>query len=346
MFLTKRLNGYYYLYYNDEATGKRQKVSTKTKLKAEAMKFLKDFKIDSKPMKPEIIYLETLQFEVLKYTHSNLSPATHRLYITALKNLLSFLGNKPVKQVTTKELDNYKNKRADEIKKATVNIELTCIKAVFNLALKWDFITDNPAKEVRKFKIEQKEILNFTDTELQVIFAKMPKGLIKNVVTVAISTGCRLNEILNLQYRDIDLSQGIITIRNKNDFKTKSGRIRRIPIANSLETLLRSLLGHDSNVYELNNTERYLFANENGFRYNKDYISRRFKRYLRACNMPEKFHFHCLRHTYITNLVKAGANMNYIKQIAGHADLKTTENYIHIGVEDLRNAVNKVNINF
>ena len=174
----------------------------------------------------------------------------------------------------------------------------------------------------------------------------MPNGLIKNVVTVALSTGCRLNEILNLQVKDIDLSQRIITIRNKNDFKTKSGRIRRIPIADSLEMLLRSLLGYDSNVYELNNTERYLFANENGFRYNKDYISRRFKRYLRACNMPEKFHFHCLRHTYITNLVKAGANMNYIKQIAGHADLKTTENYIHIGVEDLRNAVNKVSFNF
>ena len=53
---------------------------------------------------------------------------------------------------------------------------------------------------------------------------------------------------------------------------------------------------------------------------------------------------HCLRHTFITNLVKAGANINYIKQIAGHSDIKTTENYIHIGIEDLRNAINKVNI--
>lgn len=345
MFLTKR-KGIYYLYYEDLNTKKRKKVSTKTKLKSEAVKFLRNFKPETKVMKTEVIYLETLQFEVLKYTQSNLSPATHRLYITALKNLIDYLGNKPIKQITTKELDNYKNKRAEHIRKATVNIELTCIKAIFNLAFKWDFININPANNVKKFKIEQKEILSFTDAELQTVFAIMPNGLIKNIVTVALSTGCRLNEILNMQVKDIDLSQKIIIIRNKNDFKTKSGRIRRIPIADSLETLLRGLLGHDSNVYELNNTEKYLFANENGFRYNKDYISRRFKRYLRACNMPEKFHFHCLRHTYITNLVKAGANMNYIKQIAGHADLKTTENYIHIGVEDLRNAVNKVSFNF
>lgn len=346
MFLSKRLNGFYYLHYKDEITGQMRKVSAKTKLKAEAFKFLKDFKPDTKQMKTEVIYLETLQFEILKYTQSNLSPATHRLYITAFKNLLGFLGNKPIKQVTTKQIDNYKNKRADEIKKATVNIELTCIKAIFNLALKWDFIADNPAKEVRKFKIEQKEILNFTDTELQTIFTRIPNGLIRNVVIFALSTGCRLNEILNVQQKDIDLNQGVITIGNKNNFKTKSGRIRRIPISDSLETLLRGLLGHDSNIYELTNPERYLFANSNGFRYNKDYISRRFKRYLRACNMPERFHFHCLRHTYITNLVKAGANINYIKQIAGHSDLKTTENYIHINVEDLRNAVNKVSMNF
>lgn len=346
MFLSKGYKGVYYLYYNDEVTGKRQKISTKSKLKSEAKKFLKEFNPERKPMKQQLIYLETLQYEVLKYTNSNLSPATHRLYITAFKNLLSFLGNKPIKQITTKELDNYKNKRADEIKKATVNIELTCIKAAFNLAFKWDFIGVNPANYVKKFKIEQKEILNFTDTELQIVFAKMPNGLIKNVVMLALGTGCRLNEILNLQFKDIDLNQGVITIRNKNDFKTKSGRIRHIPIADSLETLLRGLLGHDNNVYELNNPERYLFAKANGFRYNKDYVSRRFKRYLRACNLPEKFHFHCLRHTYITNLVKAGTNMNYIKQIAGHSDLKTTENYIHVAIEDLRDAVNKVSINY
>lgn len=346
MFLSKGYKGFYYLYFNDEITGKRKKVSTKTKNKAEANKFIYSFKPKTKPVKAEVIYLETLQYEVLKYTQSNLSPATHKLYITAFKNLLSFSGNKPIKQITTKELDNYKNKRADEIRKATVNIELTCIKAIFNLALKWDFIVINPAKEVKKFKIEQKEILNFSDIELQIIFAKMPNGLIRNIVKFALCTGCRLNEILNVQIRDIDLSQGIITIGNKKDFKTKSGRIRRIPISDSLETLLRCILGQESNVYELTNLEKYLFANERGFRYNKDYISRRFKRYLRACNMPEKFHFHCIRHTYITNLVKAGANINYIKQIAGHADLKTTENYIHIGIEDLRQAVNKININF
>ena len=83
----------------------------------------------------------------------------------------------------------------------------------------------------------------------------------------------------------------------------------------------------------------YLFVNSNNCRYDKNFITKKFKCYLRLAGLPEKFHFHCLRHTAITNLIKAGVNINYVRQIAGHSDLKTTENYIHIGIEDLKNAV-------
>ncbi len=346
MFLSKQHKGTYYLFYNDEITGKRKKISTKTKKKPEAYNFLNSFKAGLTPKKNPVIYLEGLKDEVLKYTQTNLSPATHCLYITAFKNLLSFLGNKPIKLITTKELDNYKNKRANEIRKATVNIELCCIKAIFNLALKWDFINSNPAKEVKKFKIEEREILSFSDTELKILFDAIPEGNIRNIVLFALNTGCRINEILNVQIKDINLKEKVLTIMNKDDFRTKSGRIRQIPVSDALETLLRGLLGQETNVFELNDPETYLFVNSKRCKYDKNFISKKFKEYLRMAGLPEKFHFHCLRHTYITNLVKAGANINYIKQIAGHADLKTTENYIHIGIEDLRNAVNKVNVNY
>ncbi len=66
------------------------------------------------------------------------------------------------------------------------------------------------------------------------------------------------------------------------------------------------------------------------------YVSKEFKKILRSINFPEKFHFHCLKHAFITNLIKVGVNINYVKEIAGHSDIHTTMNYIHILTEDLR----------
>lgn len=291
-----------------------------------------------------VIYLEQLKDEVLRYTQANLSLSTQKLYVSAFRNLLNYVGNKPIKLITTRELDNYKIKRTEKIEKSTVNIELTCLKAVFNLALKWNLINNNPAKDVKKFSIEQKERLSFNDTETKLLLATIPEGSLKNVVLLGLYTGCRLNEILNIQIKDIDLNERIITIRNKPDFKTKTGKIRQIPISDSLRGLLESLLGQVNNVYELNNPETYLFRNGKGLRFDKNFISKKFKFYLRRAGFPEKFHFHCLRHTFITTLIKKGVNINFVKELVGHSQLSTTMNYIHIVTDDLREAVNKINM--
>ncbi|MBK8552808.1 MAG: tyrosine-type recombinase/integrase [Ignavibacteria bacterium] len=97
------------------------------------------------------------------------------------------------------------------------------------------------------------------------------------------------------------------------------------------------------NIISLCDPESYLFSRK-GFKFNKDTISKKFKEVLRAVNFPEKFHFHCLRHTFITSLIKSGVNINYVKEIAGHSEIQTTMNYIHIITNDLREAVNKINI--
>jgi integrase/recombinase XerD len=294
--------------------------------------------------KTSILYLEELRNEVLKYTASNLALSTHQLYVTAFKNLISFLGNTPIKLITTKRLDDYKSKRAEQVTKSTVNIQLCCIKAVFNLAVKWNMLEVNPAENVKKFRVEQKEILSFRDEELRVLLSEIPDGNLKNIVLFAIYTGCRITEILNIQYKDINLMDRVLYIRNKVEtgFRTKSGRNRQIPISDSLFNLLQPLLKSDSNVYSISEPDRYLFTNRKGFKFQKDYISKQFKNHLRACNLPEKFHFHCLRHTFITNLIRNGVNISFVKELAGHSNISTTMNYIHLITDDLRDAVNKI----
>ncbi len=289
----------------------------------------------------EIIKISKHQEEVLRYAQSNLAPSTVRLYQSSFKNLIHFLGNIPIKQITSRQIEAYKAKRAETITKSTVNIELTCIKAAFNLAIKWGYLPASPAKDVSKFRIEEKEILYFTDSELKQVMKIIPPGNIRNIVLFAIYTGCRINEIVHIQLSDIDLLTWVIYIRNKTNFKTKSGRNRVLPVSDNLYSLLNPLVL--AKQMQAGESEQYLFTNALDIRYNKDYVSKQFKKYLREAGLSEKFHFHVLRHTFITNLIKKGVNINYVKELAGHAELSTTMHYIHIVTNDLREAVNKIN---
>lgn len=84
----------------------------------------------------------------------------------------------------------------------------------------------------------------------------------------------------------------------------------------------------------------YVFVNASSKRLNKDHISKLFKKQLRDLKFNERYHFHCLRHTFITQLARKGVNIYNIKYLAGHYDIKTTELYMHQFTDDLINAVN------
>lgn len=349
MFLAK-YRGYYYLYYNNEA-GKRKKVSCRTKHKPEALKFLSNFKSQSHTKKEaiQILTLSELKREILKYVSCNLRIGTVKIYCIAFDNLIRILNDKPIKLITTKDIEFYKSERLKEVKIATVNIDIGTLKAIFNIAIRLDMLSFNPVKNIKKFSIPQKEHLAFTDIQVKMILSNITNGTLKFFVSFGLLTGCRLNEIINLQWKDINFAERILTISNKDDFKTKSGKMKYIPLSDNLHNLFLEMQGlteSGNNIISLNNfnPDKYVFANPQGYKFSKNYVSMEFKKILRKLKFEEKYHFHCLRHTFITQLIKSGVNINYVKEIAGHSEIQTTMNYIHIATEDLREAVNKINI--
>lgn len=346
MFITKRQNGFYYLYISDENTGKRKMISCKTKKKPEAMKFLTNFKNHSKnPLKKStVIYLSDLQSEVLKYVNDNLRIGTCLIYKSCFKNLLRIIKDKPIMLITSNDIEKYKSERLKEVAQSTVNIDLNTIKAIFNIAIRFNWIDKTPCKDIKKIAIPQKERLCFNELEIKLILNNC-NPIIKNIIEIALYTGMRLNEILNIQWKDINLNEKVLTIRNKENFKTKTGKMRQIPISENLYTLLSEKLNDSGNdkIFSFINPESYLFS-RNGFKLTTNFVSKVFKKVLRKLNINDRFHFHCLRHTFITNLIKSGVNINYVKEIAGHSEIQTTMNYIHIVTNDLREAVNKISI--
>lgn len=216
--------------------------------------------------------------------------------------------------------------------RTTVNMEFRALRSMFNTGITLRLLETNPCAGVKKLSVPEKEILAFTEKEIEEILNNIQEQPLLSIVQTALYTGCRINELLNLQWREVDLENRILTISNKPNFQTKTGRIRRLPISEKLFHIFKSLPNQEN--------MNYVFVNAANKRLNKDHISKLFKKYLRDLKFNERYHFHCLRHTFITQLARKGVNIYNIKYLAGHFDIKTTELYLHQFTDDLINAVN------
>ena len=352
MFLFKEKSGFYYLYTIDPVSRKRSKISTRSKIKSEALKFLTNYKErPAQEITPAPNHsIAEIKEEALKTLKNDITIGTYKIYEASLRVFQKFTANKKAKLISVKDIESFKAFRLQTIKPATVNIEIRSLKAVFNVALRLGLISSNPFLKIKQISLNEKERLCFSDQQIKLLINNAP-GHLRPFIILGLNSGARLNELIHLQWNDIDFEDMTMIIRNKEGqkFKTKSGKIRKIPINESAEALLRDLLslekGQYSLITDIRNPEKFILGKQNGFHFDKTYISVQFKKLCRSLNFDEKFHFHCLRHTFISNLVKANVNINHIRQLAGHSDFRTTLIYVHIDTEDLRNAVGKINFN-
>jgi len=280
----------------------------------------------------------------LKCTYSN---STYSIYKGLFKNLMTILGDLPLTTYQIGDFEKYKKIRYTNLKDTSVNIEIKHLKALFNEAIRMNMVEINPVSAIKKFRINEKSRLSFNLDQIRTIISNCSDIDLKDIILFAFYTGCRINEILNIQLEDINYVEKKITVNNKDDFKTKTGAIRTIPINKELEDVIalriQSLTKFDNEKDTDSNIRNkiYLF-NKKGRKYRKDSISKSFKRILRKLKFDERFNFHCLRHTFATILLKNGVNIYDLKTLLGHTSIQTTVKYLHTDDEALRLAVNKI----
>lgn len=347
MFLSKnkKTHGRYYVYYTDEK-GNRKSISTGTSFKNEALAFLIAFANQPKeiePTKPIINPLEKfsdLEEKVIGFVKDNHRTGTVSIYKFTMKSFRETIGNKLLNQITIEDVECFKSNRLKKVRPSTCNIDIATLKAIFNIGIKFGWVLHNPVKGIPKLKIPQKEKLCMSDEEVAKLLNEVKDyPLMRNIILFGLYTGCRMKEISNLQWKDIDLKDRIICIRNKEDFNTKTGKSRLIPISDKLFDIINRIIIENGNIINFHDSDSYVFSKENNIRYTNSSITHMFKYYIRKAGLPDKFHFHCLRHTFITNCIKRGININYVQALAGHSEIKTTLGYIYIGIEDLKKAI-------
>lgn len=319
----------WYIDYYFKGHRKRKKIGPSRKL---ALQVLKDVQI--KIVKGEYlgIYEEKkISFskyaqQYLEYSRVNKAFSTYNRHDRiSIARLESHFKDKYVYEITPQMIEKYKAKRLETVSPASVNRELATLKNMFTMAIKWDFVNTNPAKEVRLLK-EPPGRLRYLKSEEAKALLTVCAGHIRPIVVTALNTGMRKGELLKLKWADVDLNNRKITVIN-----AKNNESRVIPINKTLYQELFSLSERS--------TGDYVFSDKNDRPYGD--VKKSFLTALKSAKI-EDFRFHDLRHTFGSYLVMQGVDVKTVQQVMGHKDIRMTMRYAHLSPRYVQKAVEKL----
>ena len=259
--------------------------------------------------------------------HSKVRKRSWRRDIGTLKHLLPVFGDMFLADITPRMIENYRLKRGKEgVMPATINREHALLKNMFTKAMDWEYIQENPAKRIRLAK-EKGRTRFLTKEEIHRLLeaaeeSKAPH--LKPILVMALSTGMRRGEMLNLRWEDVDFNRRAIQVK-----RTKNDQPREVPMTDWLFQTLWSWRKKSLD-------KSYVFANTKGQPLRD--VRTAFKVALRKAEI-EDFRFHDLRHTAASQMYMSGLDIKLIKEIGGWKTLAMVDRYSHLTTEHKRVAM-------
>ena len=153
------------------------------------------------------------------------------------------------------------------------------------------------------------------------------------IMRVFLQTGCRLNELVQLEISQVNLDDGYVR------FVGKGNKERIVPLTESTCQAIRDYLS--VRAPKSDSCER-IFISHRGIPISRRGVQDLFERMCARAGIDrEKLSVHKLRHTCLTLLLKAGIDLVTLKEIAGHENISTTGIYCHITQGEVREAMEK-----
>lgn len=246
------------------------------------------------------------------------------------KKIVKILGNKPITDISTRDIIDLKNKLRNEgLSKATVNRYLTFLKTALNHVSK--VVEDIPIQipSIDKYKEPEGRIRVVTEDEEETVLSYYKRQQDKDMadlIAFLVDTGFRLGEAIKITYADIDFSNNLLYSYADNN---KGHVTKAVPMTKRVRKILeyRQTLGPKPFTLTKHQIRHKWDKMKEGIGYTDD----------------KEFVPHCLRHTCASRLVQRGVDLYTVKAWLGHSSIQVTERYAHLNPQNLKNAVNVLN---
>ena len=296
---------------------------------AEAIKALANYNDN-----PYDINLNDITFkEILDRFMENKKGAVEKSSLKSYRvwyNYLRPLYSKRMKDIRTFELQNFINSLS-HLSTGSLKLVKSFIRMLFKDAMEMDIISKDYSEYIKlpKYKkvIERKI---FTEEEIALLWDNIKVLEYADTILILMYTGMRINELLKLEKKNVNLENNTITGGSKTD----AGKNRIIPIHPKILPLIIKRMGNKTEYLIPNRTGRNYYE-YNNFRQNE------FVKIMEQLGMEHTIHD--TRHTFATMISDVSDNENAITGIIGHTNINMTKKYTHTNIEKMRKEMEKIN---
>lgn len=241
-------------------------------------------------------------------------------------------------------LQNGNKKTGNGLSANSVNAVISVIQSSLKTAHMLGLTAEYTADKLKRPKLTEKPVECFTITEQKQIEKAVMNGKKDKLygILLCLYSGLRIGELIALQWSDIDLTKGILTV-SKSCHDSKDGLIidapktvssrRVIPLPKQLLPILKSIKKKSAAPFVVSAKGRAVSVRS---------YQRSFELLLKRLKIPHKG-FHSLRHTFATRALECGMDVKTLSEILGHKNPTVTLNrYAHSLMEHKADMMNRL----
>ena len=261
---------------------------------------------------------------------------SYQKYSTKLK--VQF-GECDLHEITTnKILDFQRMLKQQGLAALTINYTITFLGTLFNIAIDEELYNgQNPAKhkKINKIKVDNNRERYLTAKDIDILYDNIDDEVLKLFVDLSLSTGGRLETILNIKTKDINLDNSMITLKDIKNNSTYNGFI-----PDDLKSFLIYHLEKLSSNYFVVGGDVTKYATRTLQRKLQKILNELFNNGLETKDSKNRVVIHTLRHTFASHLAINGTPIFTIQKLMNHRDIKQTSRYAKLAPDSGKEFIN------
>jgi integrase/recombinase XerD len=226
-------------------------------------------------------------------------------------------------------------KTEQEYASSTVARKVAAIKSFFHYLVERGQLQDDPTATLDSPKVRKRLPKSVSPEDMERLLnepsrQQTPKALRdRALLEMLYATGLRVTELVSLNVDDVNLASSTTRV-----VRPKDKRERIVPIDSRALGPLRDYLERGRMQLLRDADETALFLNHRGKRLTRQGLWLIVKHYVHEVGIVEGVTPHTLRHSFAAHLVENKAELEYVQQILGHANISTTQVYTHVSSDD------------
>jgi integrase len=251
-------------------------------------------------------------------------PRTVLAYATTLRHLKAYFGPTRLGSIRPRDVAGYTRETLGPFAPKTVNLHLNVLHDVFKTAKAEELVDSNPVEGTERPKVSRRRWRILEPVEVGRVLRAFTDEQARLIFLTLMLTGIRRFELQALRWRDVDLVDDVLRVR---DSKSEEGE-RAIALAPALAEALwqhrrRSAFDGD---------DELVFAHPTrGSKIDHEWYAGEFRAALAEAGITDYVRpFHDARHASLTNGAAAGESAVALMGRAGHASMATTKVYLHL----------------